>query len=261
MRRSRSLVGLRRPGRELDVGHRFGPTPPIDVTTVEYWDAAVQSSVIQVGGLFVDQWIGQLQGWAVLAPAAGQRPDYVLSDPAWNGTPIIQCSQTGAKGLRNPTVGATVAGSASRPYMLSAIQIHTLPAASQLWSVFGIGVNATSDPQYDAFQTFGGSQWRPTVCTGNVQATAVADTNKHILECWADGVNGNARDNGVLYQAANVSALGTNCTAIGLGLAASTNTHGGNIKRAFHMLCSSKPSEAYIAGLKAWLAYWKGTPP
>jgi len=230
--------------------------PPIDPATREYWDAAENGTITLISGL-VDTWKGALTGlYSLPAPSAGARPNY-LSDPALFGT-VVQSSSTGSKCVAN-TALSTIVANGTRPYLISAYRLHAVPGVSALYGIIGFGILATSDPLYLNYQTFGGSELRPQIAGINVFATATSDTLKHVVECWLDGVNANCRDNGTLFTAANTGSISGTLNAIGIGRAASTNTHFANCNHAFHMICASKPSDAFITRLKLWLHYNKGT--
>jgi hypothetical protein len=231
--------------------------PPIDPATREYWDSGANENITLISGV-VDVWKGAMTGlYNVPAPSSGQRPNY-LTDPSLRGT-VVQTSSTGSKSLAN-TALSTVIASGTRPYTISAFRLHTALPGSSLYGLLGFGILATSDPLYLDYQSFGGSELRPQLAGVNVQATATHDLLVHVVECWLDGVNANVRDNGTLFQAANAAGISGTLTAIGIGRAASTNTHFANCNHAFHMICVSKPSDAYITRLKLWLHYNKGVP-
>lgn len=264
MRRSRVSELMRRPARVVDDMGLFGPVPPIDPLMIDYWDANIVAPTASTPGVFlvggqVDSWKGHVAGIVIPAPAAGQRPLYG-TDGSLRGN-VVQSRVASSRGLANTAAGAVVAAS-TRPYSISAYRLETTPGASVLWGIFGVGILATSDPHYVAYQTFGGAVFRPSICFTNVPATVAADTISHVSEAWADGVNANVRDNATPYTLANISTVGaSNLTAIAIGRAASGNTHFCDCNHAWHGLFSAKPSEAYIARLKAWLNYSKGTPP
>lgn len=234
---------------------------PIDVTTIDYWDAEIGIGL--VGGNFVETWAGQK---AAIAATAGNdptvRPNYMI-DPAFNNTHVVQSTQAG-RWLGNPAIAPKLAAAGSRLYSLSLYRLPVAMPASKLWVVFCIGNVTTGVELHNThYHSFGGSILRPNYNNNEafVNATAPADTAVHVTEFWADGVNLNVRDNGVLYTAASAVALRDDATALGIG----RGIYQGSISfsdcnHAFHMLCAGKPNDPYIAQLRAWLTRNKGAP-
>jgi len=244
---------LRRPLRyQQQRNPRYSVRPPLDPLTYEYWDAEL--GIVTVGGA-VDTWTGQKLGIVLTAPSAPARPAYV-TDSNFNNGPVVQCATAGSKCVANTAV--TAIPSTSRPYSISCVRLSSTPPGAT-WAIFGLGVVAVADPHYVLYRNAGSAlAW--AFSGGSLSATLVADTAVHTIEAWNDGTNANCRDNGTLFQTPNISALGNNCTSIGVGRAASTNTHFSDSRHVFHMLCTAKPSESYIASLRAWLTARKGAP-
>lgn len=232
-------------------------TPPIDPLTVEYWDA--EYGITLVSGA-VDVWTGQRAGIALIAATAPTRPLYV-ADSSFKNTNVVQCAFVAARCLGN-TPGATILATGSRPYTISVIRSYSALPGSTTWGILSFGVSGASNNHYVFYQTPTGSNLRPYYNSGavRVEATPLHDQLAHVIEFWPDGTNLNCRDNSALYQTATNITLSANCSAIGLSRPASSATQNGDINHVFHMVCSAKPSDAYIATLRAWLTLWKGAP-
>jgi hypothetical protein len=97
--------------------------------------------------------------------------------------------------------------------------------------------------------------------SGNLPIRDPMDTSQHLVEAWMDGVNANARLDGVLVSAPSAASIGSNLTAVSVGMAASGNYHLSSTSHAMHMIFSAKPSDAYIARLRAWCAAFWGSAP
>lgn len=237
-------------------GGGIGPVP-IDPLTVEYWDAELGISLVAGN---VDSWTGQKAGTVVSASGAGTRPFYATDPPLRGNT--VQGTRAG-RGLVSAALGSPIAAAGSRPYTICAYRLRNVPGAAEVWGVFDLGVLAASGLFYTSYQTFGGSVFRPSANVGAVlvPATAAADTAAHVAEFWMDGVNANVRDNGTLFQVVSAASLSANATAVAIGNSPGPGTNTSDISHVFHMICSAKPSDAYIATLRAWLARAKGTPP
>lgn len=240
---------LRAPQRLL-VSAKRRDSVPIDATTIDYWDAEVGIGL--VGG-DVDTWTGQKAGLVI--PYAIARPRYV-SDSSFANGHAVQSSVSASRALRLITSPMLAAG--SRPYIIAAARFVAQPPASSTCGLFDVGVVGVADNLY-IFSGGAGPNIGGTLNAGNPNVTGpTPNTNAHIIEVWPDGSNLNFRVDGALYQSASTGSVNNASTTISIGAAASGNYHFSDVNHVFYMLCSAKPSDAYITQLKAWLVRNKG---
>lgn len=236
---------------------RAKPRLPYDPLLVDWYEPDDGARLVLNAGA-IDTIKGGARGLALTltAPAAGQRP-LPTKDSLLKGAVTLGGNTANARCVANTSAG-TIVVNASRPYTISVIRLTNATIGnSTTWAVIDLGVNAASDRHYTFYQTDGAGavNKRGYYNTNSVSVAGPVpvDTLPHVIEFWADGTNLTLRIDGTSYQTASNVSVGADCTSIGIGRAASSNVHTGNMNHAFHAIYSAKPSDAYIRRLKRYL--------
>lgn len=227
------------------------PPIPLPLSAVEYWHSERQATPAS--------WIGQLK--PSLVPSTSAQPAVAPDAGYFNNRPVVKIVGSPAQAYTSVGPKFSLLPGSSRPYAFAVARFLSQPFGinTQIFS-FGDGVPAfqlcfkptTFEPRIIVY-TGAGSQ--------TLDALAPAGTQTLVFEAWLDGTNLNLRVNGVLRTAANTSSLALPITAVGMGVNCHSPNESGNIRIAFGVLCSAKPTDPEIAALRAWAASYWGSPP
>lgn len=217
---------------------------------VEMWDA--RRGVARTGAN-VTSWTGGVLGTVLSVPAAN--PQYAADGTHFLGKPVVQTAVSGSTGLRIANTGSTFLATGLRPWTFSVTRLRALGAVDNTqYTMLDFGVNATSDRHLiQHFRNVGATvrNLRATLSGATATGPDPFDTSPHTVQAWLDGANANLTVDTTNYQTASVQTLGANCTAIGVGCAASAAVQFSDFSHALHLVCSAKPSAGQIAAIKA----------
>ena len=218
--------------------------PPLPASAVEYWHAGL--------GCTPSAWVGQMTGLSI--PGVGS--PVVAVDPGFfNGRPVAQTRRVPKQNYYlNP--GANFAMTGARPYLFSVFRLPTaLSATAQ--NIFSYSSGGTERFGYYVTTML---RTRQSVSGGNTLSTWAPNANVHTFEEWSDADFGYVRVDGLQDSVAWTNS--GNVAWVGLGIGSTgSNAMEADANHAFHLLCSSKPTDPEIAALKAWAATYWGSPP
>ena len=222
----------------------FSAAPPIPTTAVEYWHSLMGASGTT--------WTGQIGGRVLTAPGSTSiSPDSSF----FKGRAVAQANTgSGWRGVGFSPVFTT----GNRAYSFSVFRMRVLQTAANEWGIFDLGADAALDAHYIKHRV-DANNFRLDYTGGpSVVIKSPPDLIPHILEVWPDGTNLITQlDGGTPVTGAFTGGLFGNITAIAIGMAASGVYHMSDSSHAFHMICSSVPTPAERAALRAWArGYW-----
>lgn len=192
-------------------------------------------------------WTDQVGGVTETAPAAGQRPTYAADGANFRGLPVVQSFLTGAKFLENQTtIPATLIPSGSRPWFLMVGRARDVGTSGNIIDASDAGAGA-QDVYFSNLAT-----QRLFWAASGVIVNIARDTNVHLTEWGADGVNATIAVDGVDTNVASANAMSATITKLAFGgdarsLAGNESNH----SFAMVIICRSKPSASERAAVLA----------
>lgn len=217
--------------------------PPLDPLMVEYWHSEL--GVTQSTG--VDSWTGQLRGTVV--PWSNARPTYGADSTYFKSRSVIK---TGS-GTLIGTGLASLAAAGSRPYIFVVCRpSQNAQTFDQLTFALGNAELELRVVDAGGFNNYAAISSAGSVIGPNGSYNGLP----HVFQAWADaGAAGLTLrvDNNTYPRNITTSGVVAACTSVAFG----SNTWVSNTSHAFAAIFSAKPSDTYIAQLRAWvLNYW-----
>lgn len=229
---------------------------------VEYWHSELGIELIS--GV-VSVWHGQRKDALVVQGTAGNRPVYGPDASGYfRGRSVVQFAITGAKRMQSSTLaGGVLPTSGQRPYVITIARMRALDGASTGQTLYEFaGASSASILTRHVTNTFFKS-WNPTaaaeVTGNNGGGQGPLTLTPHVLESWTDGANLHLRHDGTDATQATALALPADLTTVRFGRTA-TATDNIDANVFYTAIHSSKPTEAYIASVKAWANAYVGSP-
>jgi hypothetical protein len=198
----------------------------------------------------VSSWRGQVRGTNLTPPGTG--PTYAADGANFGGKPVVQTAITGSKVLACTGLSGFVANG-SKPYVFSVYRFRVLDTGLNA-GVFDLG-DAALTRHYLTWRTDNSVHFLVNNATD--VAGPVGDLLPHTAQTWVGTVT-NLTVDASAFTAVGATGVSADVTQIGLGcLSFAGNIQPSDTSHAMHLVCSSVPSGAQIAAIKALtLADW-----
>lgn len=234
--------------------------PPSDALMTLLWHSELGIGLTSGD---VQTWTDQLQGVVVSAAGAANRPAYGADGTNFQSRNVVQLNKSGPKYLL-VTGASGFPLSGTRPYIVTGFRYRSLASGGSTDSVWAFYENTTARIFARLVDLGGGSldfKLRyPTSATELDITPSSVGTAVSIHECWGDGTLLHSRVDGVDTTLSSSATLAANLNSVYFGYTGA-GLFQTNATLAYVLVFSAKPSDPYIATLRAWSAAYFGTPP
>lgn len=234
--------------------------PPSDALMTLLWHSELGIGLTSGD---VQTWTDQLQGVVVSAAGAANRPAYGADGTNFQSRNVVQLNKAGPKYLL-VTGASGFPLSGTRPYIVTGFRYRSLASGGSTDSVWAFYENTTARIFARLVDLGGGSldfKLRyPTSATELDITPSSVGTAVSIHECWGDGTLLHSRVDGVDTTLSSSATLAANLNSVYFGYTGA-GLFQTNATLAYVLVFSAKPSDPYIATLRAWSASYFGTPP